>query len=236
MLQARILEWVAISFSRGSSRPRDRTRVSRIGGRRFNLWATREAESQGKRAWGEKSEGSSSLVENFPNMCWALLGSLGQEDLLEEEMATNSSILAWKNSMDRGPGGLQSTGSHRVRTHLSDWAYTYMSRHLLGTRAIPGAFTQRLHNLVEKQTQKQLLWDECRLWDCATGRCYYPCLTGKEGDQWRYKGQDNSRLHQSRTRGTSEQAHQQMTCMSACLRCGGCIVSGRRWSLKGKKN
>ena len=39
ILQARILEWVTISFSRGSSQPRDRTRVSRIGGRRFNLWA-----------------------------------------------------------------------------------------------------------------------------------------------------------------------------------------------------
>ena len=37
ILQARILEWVAISFSRGSSQPRDRTQVSRIGGRRFNL-------------------------------------------------------------------------------------------------------------------------------------------------------------------------------------------------------
>ena len=43
ILQARILEWVAISFSRGSSRPRDRTHVSHIAGRRFNLWATREA-------------------------------------------------------------------------------------------------------------------------------------------------------------------------------------------------
>ena len=43
ILQARILEWVTISFSRGSSWPRDRTRVSHIGGRRFNLWATREA-------------------------------------------------------------------------------------------------------------------------------------------------------------------------------------------------
>ena len=31
ILQARILEWVAISFSRGSSRPRDRTRVSCVG-------------------------------------------------------------------------------------------------------------------------------------------------------------------------------------------------------------
>ena len=40
ILQARILEWVTISFSRGSSRPRDQTLVSRIGGRCFNLWAT----------------------------------------------------------------------------------------------------------------------------------------------------------------------------------------------------
>ena len=42
ILQARILEWVAISFSRGSSWPRDRTQVSHIAGRCFNLWATRE--------------------------------------------------------------------------------------------------------------------------------------------------------------------------------------------------
>ena len=34
IFQARVLEWVAISFSRGSSRPRDRTRVSHIVGRR----------------------------------------------------------------------------------------------------------------------------------------------------------------------------------------------------------
>ena len=40
--QARVLEWVAISFSRGPSRPRGRTKVSRIVGRRFTLWATRE--------------------------------------------------------------------------------------------------------------------------------------------------------------------------------------------------
>ena len=46
ILQARILEWVAISFSRGSSWPRDWTGVSRIAGRCFNLWATREAQSE----------------------------------------------------------------------------------------------------------------------------------------------------------------------------------------------
>ena len=43
IFQARILEWVAISFSRGSSQCRDRTQVSCIAGRCFNLWTTREA-------------------------------------------------------------------------------------------------------------------------------------------------------------------------------------------------
>ena len=41
ILQARVLEWGAISFSRGSSWLRDWTQVSRIAGRCFNLWATR---------------------------------------------------------------------------------------------------------------------------------------------------------------------------------------------------
>ena len=41
--QTRILEWVAISFSRGSSKPRDQTWVSFIVGRVFIDWATREA-------------------------------------------------------------------------------------------------------------------------------------------------------------------------------------------------
>ena len=40
IFQARILEWVAVSFSRRSSRPRDGTQVSRTVGRRFTVWAT----------------------------------------------------------------------------------------------------------------------------------------------------------------------------------------------------
>ena len=42
-------------------------------------------------------------------------GDVGQEDLLEEEMATHSSILAWKIPWPEEPGGLQSMGSQRVR-------------------------------------------------------------------------------------------------------------------------
>ena len=40
---------------------------------------------------------------------------LGQEDLLEEEMAAYSNILAWRIPWTEEPGGLQSMGSQRVR-------------------------------------------------------------------------------------------------------------------------
>ena len=42
IFQARVLEWVAISFSRGSSRPRDWTQVSHTAGRGFTVWAPRD--------------------------------------------------------------------------------------------------------------------------------------------------------------------------------------------------
>ena len=47
IIQARILEWVAIFFSRGSSQPRDRTCVSCIGRRILYHWATRETRIKG---------------------------------------------------------------------------------------------------------------------------------------------------------------------------------------------
>ena len=43
ILQARILEWVTVPFSRGSSQPRDQTQISHIAGRFLTSWATREA-------------------------------------------------------------------------------------------------------------------------------------------------------------------------------------------------
>ena len=48
-----------------------------------------------------------------------LVWSLGQEDPLEKEMATYSSILAWEMPWTEEPGGLQSMGS-QSRTRLSD--------------------------------------------------------------------------------------------------------------------
>ena len=49
-------------------------------------------------------------VKNPPAMQETWVWSLGQEDPLEKEMATHSSILAWKIPQTGGPGGLQSMG------------------------------------------------------------------------------------------------------------------------------
>ena len=56
IFQARILEWVSISFSRGSSQPRDRTWVFCTAGRLFTIWATREANPKQKRLLVECSD------------------------------------------------------------------------------------------------------------------------------------------------------------------------------------
>ena len=45
ILQARILEWISVPFSRGSSQPRDQAQVSRIAGGFFTISATREAQN-----------------------------------------------------------------------------------------------------------------------------------------------------------------------------------------------
>ena len=57
IFQARILEWVAIAFSRGSSRPRDQTQVFCVAGRCFTIWATSE------------SEVKSEVAQSCPTLC-----------------------------------------------------------------------------------------------------------------------------------------------------------------------
>ena len=54
------------------------------------------------------------MVKNPPAVQETWVQSLGWEDLLEEGMATHSSILAWRISWTEEPGGLQSMGSQRV--------------------------------------------------------------------------------------------------------------------------
>ena len=53
-------------------------------------------------------------LKHLPAMQETSVQSLGREDPLEKEMATHSSILAWRILWTEEPGGLQSTGSQRV--------------------------------------------------------------------------------------------------------------------------
>ena len=54
------------------------------------------------------------MVKRLPTMQETWVQSLGREDLLEKEMATHSSILAWKIPWMEEPGRLQPMGSQRV--------------------------------------------------------------------------------------------------------------------------
>ena len=63
--------------------------------------------------------------------------SLGQEDPLEEEMASQSSIFAWRIPWTEEPGRLQSMGSQRVRHDLvTEHTHNYFSR-LLHASVVP---------------------------------------------------------------------------------------------------
>ena len=91
IFQARVLKWVAISFSGESSRPRDRTQLSHIAGRCFTVWATREAHSWsnlsaqilackivfGGRIWHHLKRVESFLVVHWLRLCTSNPGSTG---------------------------------------------------------------------------------------------------------------------------------------------------------------
>ena len=62
------------------------------------------------------------MVKNLPAIQKTWVWSLGQEDPLEKEMATRSSVLAWRVPGAGEPGGLPSVGMHRVRHDWSDLA------------------------------------------------------------------------------------------------------------------
>ena len=72
IFQARVLEWVAISFSRRSSRPRDQNRVSCIVGRHFTVRATREV-SRCKLVY---TESESEVAQSCPTLCDPMACSL----------------------------------------------------------------------------------------------------------------------------------------------------------------
>ena len=64
-------------------------------------------------------------VKNLPAIQETRVQSLGQEDPLEAEMATRSSILAWRIPWTEEPDGLQSMGSQTIRHNLVTSTFTF---------------------------------------------------------------------------------------------------------------
>ena len=85
----------------------------------FNIWALELGTSL-----------VAQMVKCLPTMQETQVQSLGQEDLLEKEIATHSSILAWKIPWTEEPGWLQSTGWQRVG---HDWATSLSLSLVLGS-------------------------------------------------------------------------------------------------------
>ena len=86
------------------------------------------------------------LVKNLPTVQETRVRSLGWGDPLEKEMATHSSILAWKISQTEEPGGLQSMGSQRAghgwetNTHSEDLKMAYQ-KECLHAWGFPGGIS-----------------------------------------------------------------------------------------------
>ena len=89
ILQGRILEWVDFPFSRGSSKPRDRTQVSHIADGFFTSWTTREAQEYWS-GWPFPSPG------HLPNLGIKLRSPAFQVDSLPTELSLNKCFsLLW---------------------------------------------------------------------------------------------------------------------------------------------
>ena len=112
ILQARVLEWVAISFSRGSSWPRDRTWVSHIAGRCFTIWATREA----TQAWYLTTLWVLCVSHHFPRLSVSSFQCL----------SVSSSWSTWLSS--QSPNWLESWVPHQKLLIIRDTVSVFISK------------------------------------------------------------------------------------------------------------
>ena len=115
-------------------------------------------------------------VKNLPAMQETWVQSLGQEDLLQEEMATHSSVLAWKILWTEEPGRLQSIGLQPVgHSWVTNTKYLHTVT-FLGSNTVPSEWTVWLFN-VFPASKSQCLY--CSVW--ARPACL--CLTSWWADR-----------------------------------------------------
>ena len=157
-----ILEWVAVSFSGGSSRSRDRTLVSCLAGRFFTIWATREAHSDKHSNSIKEGKGITYSQSYCTSFHFWVLSSFRVH--VEKAMAPHSSTLAWKIPWMEKPGRLQSMGSQKVRhdwaTSLSLFTFMHWRRKwqptpvfLLGESQDRGALWAAVYGVAQNRTR-----------------------------------------------------------------------------------
>ena len=148
---ARILEWVAISFSRRSSWPRDWTQVSHIVGRCFTLWATREVKQQIKKIWFNM------------NKCITLPSSAGKESACNA--GDLGSIPGFRRSPGEGKGyPLQYSGLvHRLRSLVHRVAISIQVNSMRNTCVYALEGTHLLFSSWAKWLQTSLLKNYLRI-------------------------------------------------------------------------
>ena len=117
ILQARILEWVSVPFSRGSSQARDRTQVSCTAGKFFTSWATR------KWSCSAMSDSTTSWTVAYQRLCGIL-----QASILEWVAISFSSRSSWPRNWT----GIFCTAGG----FFTSWATSYI-------RVNPGSATRR---------------------------------------------------------------------------------------------
>ena len=129
ILLARIVEWIAITFSRGSSQPRDWTQVPCTTGRFFTIWATREVHRkvifnllipsilQGKSVFG--------ILTALLLQCSALLMTVTSEEISKDH--------PWGSDMHPRTGSLSSPLPH---TRVQAWADPLAYITLMGTHEV----------------------------------------------------------------------------------------------------
>ena len=125
ILQERILEWFAISFSWGSSQPRDWTWVSCIGGRFFTYWAMREA------PLGNHAAAATKSLQSCPTLCDPIDGSppgsaipgILQAGTVEWVVIVFSIVWKWK---------VKVKSLSRVRLVATPWTAAYQAPPSMG--------------------------------------------------------------------------------------------------------
>ena len=126
IIQAKILEWVAFPFSRGSSQPRDLTQISHIAGGLFTSWATRKAQEY----WSEwpitspgdipdpgiKQGSPGFQADSLPTELWRkplILQAIGKTEILMGDMAWNYQLSNTRWNQKQG----NSTNTFRGMLH-----------------------------------------------------------------------------------------------------------------------